>query len=113
VPVTAPLPLAVVMTSFEPGGTERQMIELIRRLDPARWTVHVACFRRHGAWFGRVAQAPRRGRFFGDRRENAERKTQSANERQKTEADSWPALVLVFICALRFALCVFSPARPA
>jgi glycosyltransferase involved in cell wall biosynthesis len=45
------------MTSFEPGGTERQMIELIRRLDPARWTVHVACFRGHGAWFGRVAEA--------------------------------------------------------
>ena len=37
------------MTSFEPGGTERQMIELIRRLDPARWAVHLACFRRDGA----------------------------------------------------------------
>jgi glycosyltransferase involved in cell wall biosynthesis len=54
---TGPVPIAVVMTSFEPGGTERQMIELIRRLDPARWTVHVACFRGHGAWFGRVAEA--------------------------------------------------------
>jgi glycosyltransferase involved in cell wall biosynthesis len=45
------------MTSFEPGGTERQMIELIRRLDATRWTVHVACFRAGGSWFGRVAQA--------------------------------------------------------
>jgi L-malate glycosyltransferase len=45
------------MTSFEPGGTERQMIELVRRLDTARWTVHVACFHARGAWFGRVAQA--------------------------------------------------------
>lgn len=45
------------MTSFEPGGTERQMIELIRRLDPSRWTVHVACFHARGAWFGRVAEA--------------------------------------------------------
>lgn len=43
------------MTSFEPGGTERQMIELVRRLDPSRWTVHVACFRAAGSWFGRVA----------------------------------------------------------
>ena len=40
------IPIAVVMTSFEPGGTERQMIELIRRLDPDRWAVHLACFRR-------------------------------------------------------------------
>jgi L-malate glycosyltransferase len=45
------------MTSFEPGGTERQMIELIRRLDPSRWTVHVACFRADGPWFGRVSEA--------------------------------------------------------
>ena len=51
-----PLPIAVVMTSFEPGGTERQMIELVRRLDRARWTVHVACFEGKGAWFPRVAE---------------------------------------------------------
>jgi L-malate glycosyltransferase len=52
-----PLPIAVVMTSFEPGGTERQMIELVRRLDPARWEVHVACFRATGTWFPRAAEA--------------------------------------------------------
>ncbi len=45
------------MTSFEPGGTERQMIELLRRLDRTRWAVHVACFQAQGAWFGRVADA--------------------------------------------------------
>lgn len=45
------------MTSFEPGGTERQMIELLRRLDRTRWSVHVACFRATGGWFGRVAEA--------------------------------------------------------
>jgi len=45
------------MTSFEPGGTERQMIELVRRLDSNRWTVHVACFRASGGWFHRVAEA--------------------------------------------------------
>jgi glycosyltransferase involved in cell wall biosynthesis len=44
------------MTSFEPGGTERQMIELARRLDPARWTVHIACFAGRGTWFARAAE---------------------------------------------------------
>ena len=44
------------MTRFEPGGTERQMIELIRRLDPARFRVHVACFHREGAWLPRVIE---------------------------------------------------------
>jgi glycosyltransferase involved in cell wall biosynthesis len=45
------------MPSFDPGGTERQMIELVRRLDRARWQVHVACFHRTGAWLSRVAEA--------------------------------------------------------
>jgi glycosyltransferase involved in cell wall biosynthesis len=54
---TAPLSVAIVMTGFEPGGTERQMIELVRRLSPARWNVHVACFHARGTWFGRVANA--------------------------------------------------------
>jgi glycosyltransferase involved in cell wall biosynthesis len=45
------------MTSFEPGGTERQMIELLRRLDPSRWSAHVACFHARGAWFNRMAEA--------------------------------------------------------
>jgi glycosyltransferase involved in cell wall biosynthesis len=45
------------MTSFEPGGTERQMIEIIRRFDPARWEVHLACFHAKGAWFPRAAEA--------------------------------------------------------
>jgi len=45
------------MTSFEPGGTERQMIELVRRLDTDRWTPYVACFHARGSWLGRVAQA--------------------------------------------------------
>jgi len=53
---TAPLPIAFVMASFDPGGTERQMTELIRRLDRSRWSVHVATFRPCGAWFERVAE---------------------------------------------------------
>ena len=54
---TAPLPIAIFLTTFQPGGTERQMIELVRRLDRSRWDVHVACFRAAGAWYGRVAEA--------------------------------------------------------
>lgn len=52
-----PLPIALVMSSFEPGGTENQMIELARRLDGKRWKVHVACMREGGTWFDRVASA--------------------------------------------------------
>jgi glycosyltransferase involved in cell wall biosynthesis len=49
------IPIAIVLTRFEPGGTERQMIELVRRLDPARWSVHLACFETRGAWLSRAA----------------------------------------------------------
>jgi len=44
------IPVAVFITSFQPGGTERQMTELIRRLDRGRFDVHVACFHPEGAW---------------------------------------------------------------
>ncbi len=47
---SAPVPIAVFLSNFEPGGTERQMIELIRRLDRSRFEVHVACFQPGGAW---------------------------------------------------------------
>jgi glycosyltransferase involved in cell wall biosynthesis len=50
------IPVAVFMTSFEPGGTERQMTELIRRLDAGRYKVHAVCFRREGAWLPRVIE---------------------------------------------------------
>lgn len=48
------VPVAIFLTSFDPGGTERQMTELIRRLSPARFDVHVICFHRRGAWLPRV-----------------------------------------------------------
>ena len=32
------------------------MIELVRRLDPDRWAVHIACFEARGSWFPRVAE---------------------------------------------------------
>ena len=52
-----PIPIALVLTAFEPGGTERQMSELIRRLDPDQFRIHVACFHRSGAWLPRVEAA--------------------------------------------------------
>lgn len=48
------IPVAVFLTSFHPGGTERQMTELIQRLDRRRFDVRVACFHREGAWLARV-----------------------------------------------------------
>jgi glycosyltransferase involved in cell wall biosynthesis len=48
--------VAVFLTRFEPGGTERQMIELIRRLDRSRFTVHVACFERGGKWLSQAVE---------------------------------------------------------
>ena len=44
------------MTSFDAGGTERQMTELIRRLDDGRYRVHAVCFRREGCWLPRVEE---------------------------------------------------------
>jgi glycosyltransferase involved in cell wall biosynthesis len=38
-----------LLTSFDVGGTERQMVELIHRLDRGRFEVHLACFHRRGA----------------------------------------------------------------
>ena len=43
VPLARPLPIAIAIHNFQPGGTERQMTELVRRLDPRRWQVHLAC----------------------------------------------------------------------
>ena len=50
----APLPIGILFSSFDPGGTERQMSELVRRLDRTRWQVHIGCFRAEGAWLDRV-----------------------------------------------------------
>jgi glycosyltransferase involved in cell wall biosynthesis len=57
VELRSPVPVAFVISSFEPGGTERQMAELIQRLDPGQFRIHVGCFRRTGAWLPRVEAA--------------------------------------------------------
>jgi glycosyltransferase involved in cell wall biosynthesis len=50
------IPVAVFMTSFEAGGTEKQMTELIRRLDQRKFKVHAVCFRRTGTYLPRVLE---------------------------------------------------------
>jgi glycosyltransferase involved in cell wall biosynthesis len=54
VPQPCPLPVALFFSSFIPGGTERQMIELTRRLDRRQFHVHLVSFRLDGPW---LAQA--------------------------------------------------------
>jgi glycosyltransferase involved in cell wall biosynthesis len=49
VPRGRPYTIAFLLTSFDVGGTERQMVELIRRLDRRTFDVHIACFHRRGA----------------------------------------------------------------
>jgi glycosyltransferase involved in cell wall biosynthesis len=56
VPRGRPYPIAFLLTSFDVGGTERQMAELIHRLDRAEFEVHVACFHRRGALEGRATE---------------------------------------------------------
>jgi L-malate glycosyltransferase len=50
------IPVAIFLSAFHPGGTERQTIELIRRLNRDRFDVHVACFHREGAWLPRAEE---------------------------------------------------------
>jgi glycosyltransferase involved in cell wall biosynthesis len=49
--------LAVFLTSFHPGGTERQMVELVRRLDRERFRVYAPCLHREGAWLARATES--------------------------------------------------------
>jgi len=44
-----PYPIVIMLTSFDIGGTERQTVELVRRLDMQHFRVHVACFHKRGA----------------------------------------------------------------
>jgi glycosyltransferase involved in cell wall biosynthesis len=61
---TPQIPVAVFLTSFHPGGTERQMIELIRGLDRAQFDVHAVCFNREGAWLTRAESVAPVTEFF-------------------------------------------------
>lgn len=48
------IPLALFVDRYAPGGTQRQMIELLSRLDRRRFRVYPVCFHTEGAWFTRV-----------------------------------------------------------
>ncbi len=57
-----PIPIAFVLSSC---SAERQTIELFRRLNPARWQVHVACLNANGGdWAARVSHAAASVRHF-------------------------------------------------
>ncbi len=49
------VPIAVWLSSFGAGGTERQMVHLIRGLDPNLFSVHAACFDARGQWLETAA----------------------------------------------------------
>jgi len=46
--MSGPVDVVLLLTSFAIGGTERQMVELVKRLDPLRFRAHVGCFHRRG-----------------------------------------------------------------
>jgi L-malate glycosyltransferase len=50
------IPVAIFVDRYAPGGTQRQMIELLARLDRRRFRVHPVCFHTAGSWFDRVAR---------------------------------------------------------
>ena len=47
--------IAIFVDCFAPGGTQRQMIALMERLDRRLFRVYPVCFHSAGAWFDRVA----------------------------------------------------------
>jgi glycosyltransferase involved in cell wall biosynthesis len=55
--VGTPIPLAIVLNSFDPGGTEHQMTELICRIDRKIFAVHAVCLIDQGALRSRVLDA--------------------------------------------------------
>jgi L-malate glycosyltransferase len=62
--------LLKMLTNFQIGGTERQVVNLALGIDPARFDLHLACLRNSGALLGELntLQVPRPefpiGRFY-------------------------------------------------
>lgn len=54
--MSRPVPVAVFIDRFAPGGTQRQTLELLARLDRRRFRVYPVCFHREGAWFDRATR---------------------------------------------------------
>jgi glycosyltransferase involved in cell wall biosynthesis/peptidoglycan/xylan/chitin deacetylase (PgdA/CDA1 family) len=53
--MSTPIPIAIFVDRYAPGGTQRQMLELIGRIDRSRFKVHPVCFHTEGVWFERLA----------------------------------------------------------
>lgn len=49
-----PTSLAIFVDRYIAGGTQRQMIEVLQRIDRATFDVHLVCFHAEGAWRDRV-----------------------------------------------------------
>jgi glycosyltransferase involved in cell wall biosynthesis len=52
----ARIPVAIFVDRFIAGGTQRQMIELLERLDRRQFRVYPVCFHTTGVWFDRVTR---------------------------------------------------------
>lgn len=52
----APRTVAHVVSSFGVGGTERQLVTLLRALDRRRWQPRIICFRKIGGFLGAVQE---------------------------------------------------------
>jgi L-malate glycosyltransferase len=52
--MSEPIRVGLFIDRFDPGGTQRQFLEVLRGLDRSRFSPHVACFDAEGAWFARV-----------------------------------------------------------
>jgi glycosyltransferase involved in cell wall biosynthesis len=50
------IPVAIFVDRFDPGGTQRQAIELLRRLDRRRFQVYPVCFHPGGPWMTRITE---------------------------------------------------------
>src|SRR4051812_18938232 len=50
-----PLPIALFVDRYAPGGTQRQIIELLKRIDRRRFRIFPVCFHADGQWFDQVA----------------------------------------------------------
>ncbi len=50
------IPVAIFVDRFEPGGTQRQAIELLRRIDRQRFQVYPVCFHEGGPWMDRITE---------------------------------------------------------
>jgi len=51
-----PCPIVFFLSSFHSGGTEHQMVQLIRRLDRRLFRVHIACVHQRGSLLARAVE---------------------------------------------------------